>query len=185
MMRLLPVLAVLVLAPSMAAAEPGHAELVRGFADEMIFHGTDRWGREHSTQFASMLLRSSPPELMPDAVLTGEPRGVNRMHVQNLPSIYEDSNRAHKITYRGGDVAADAGLCQLLCLISRDTGDSCHAEAADASPPWFLGNASLRSGLLPWDEHSGWVSAVTGLTTATPLTENTSSTPRGFSGTAS
>ena len=156
MMRVLPLLAVLVQVPSVAAAEPGHAELVRRFVDEMISLGTDRWGDEHSPQFASMLLRSSPPELMPDAVFTGEHRAVNRMHVQNLPNIYKGNDRAHKITYRGGDVAADAGLYQLLYLISRDTGDSRYAEAADASLSWFLANAPLQNGLLPWGEHSGW-----------------------------
>ena len=57
MMRLLPLLAVLVQAPSIAA-EPGYAELVRRSADEMISHGTDRWGREHSPKFDSRWLRS-------------------------------------------------------------------------------------------------------------------------------
>ena len=127
MMRVLPLLAILAQVPSVVDAEPGHAESVRRFADEMISYGTDRWGDEHSPQFASMLLRSSLPELM------GEPRGVNGMHVQNLPNIYKGNDRAHKITYRGGDVAADGGLYQLLYLISRDTGDARHAEAADAS----------------------------------------------------
>ena len=122
----------------------------------MISQGTDRWGREHSPQFASMLLRSSPPELLPDAVFPVEPRGVDRMHVQNLPNIYKGNNRAHKITYRGGDVAVDASLYQLLYLISRDTGDPRYAEAADASLSWFLAKAPLDNGLLPWGEHSGW-----------------------------
>ncbi len=156
MTRLMTLLAILAQAPVLPAAEPGYAELARRFADAMITQGTDRWGREHSPQFASMLLRASPAELLPDAVFPVESRGVNRMHVQNLPNIYKGNNRAHKITYRGGDVAADAGLYQLLYEISRDTGDTRYAEAADASLSWFLANAPLHNGLLPWGEHSGW-----------------------------
>ena len=53
-------------------------------------------------------------------------------------------------------MASDAGLCQLLYGISRGTGDSRYAEAADASLSWFLANAPFHNGLLPWGEHSGW-----------------------------
>ncbi len=156
MKRLLPLFPILLLVPALPAGEPDHADLARRFADEMIAQGTDRWGREHSPQFASMLVRASPPELLPDAVFPVEPCGVNRMHVQNLPNIYKGNNRAHKITYRGGDVASDAGLYQLLYGISRGTGDSRYAEAVDASLSWFLANAPFQNGLLPWGEHSGW-----------------------------
>ena len=156
MIHRLAVVPFLVLAPSLADGEPRHADLARRFADEMIARGTDRWGRERTPQFASMLLRSDPPDLLPDAVFPVESRGVNRMHVQNLPNIYKGNNRAHKITYRGGDVASDAALYQLLYAITRATGDSRYAEAADASLAWFLANAPLHNGLLPWGEHSGW-----------------------------
>ena len=81
---------------------------------------------------------------------------MNRMHVQNLPNIHKGNNRSHKITYQGGDVAADAGLHRLLYEISRDTGDSRYAEAADASLSWFQANAPLHYGQLPCGEHSGW-----------------------------
>ena len=156
MKRQLAILPILLVVPALPAGEPDLAEVARQFAEEMIAHGTDRWGREHSPQFASMLLRASPPELLPDAVFPVEPRGVNRMHVQNLPNIYKGNNRAHKITYRGGDVASDAGLYRLLYAISLDTGNARYGEAADASLAWFLANAPFHNGLLPWGEHSGW-----------------------------
>ena len=149
-------LPVSLLVPAPAASEPDFAALARRYADEMVASGTDRWGREDSPQFASMLLRSSPPDLLPDAEFPFESRGVNRMHVRNLPNIYKGNNRAHKITYRGGDVASDAALYKLLYAISRTSGDPRYAEAADASLAWFLANAPSHNGLLPWGEHSGW-----------------------------
>ncbi len=154
--RLAAALPILLLGPLLLAAEPDYADLARRFADEMIASGTDRWGREQSPQFASMLLRVRPPELLPDAVFPVEPRGVHRMHVQNLPNVYKGNNRAHKITYRGGDVASDGGLYRLLYAISRRTGEPRYAAAADASLAWFLANTPVHNGLLPWGEHSGW-----------------------------
>ena len=151
-----PEASVAVLAPSVLAEEPDFAGAARRFADEMIARGTDRWGAEHSPQFASMLLRTDPPELLPDAVFLTDGPDKDRMHVQNLPNIYKSNNRANKITYRGGDVAVDAALYQLLYAIARDTGDSRYAAAADASLQWFLANAPLPNGLLPWGEHTGW-----------------------------
>ena len=156
-MRRLPVLASILLAvPGWSSGESDHANRVLRFADEMIASGTDRWGREHTPQFASMLLRADPPQLLPDAVFPVEARGVKRMHVQNLPNVYKGNNRAHKITYRGGDVGSDAALYQLLYAVTRETGDPRYAEAADASLAWFLENAPFHNGLLPWGEHSGW-----------------------------
>ncbi|MDE0102869.1 MAG: hypothetical protein OXN89_10860, partial [Bryobacterales bacterium] len=140
----------------LTAGDPDLGGMARRFADEMIVAGTDRWGREHSPQFASMLLRTDPPELLPDAVFPTEGRPFQRMPVTNLPNIYKGNNRAHKITYRGGDVGSDVALYQLLYSLTAATGESRYNDAADASLRWFLAHAPLHNGLLPWGEHSGW-----------------------------
>ena len=147
---------VALLAAAAPAQQRDYSAAAKAYADAMLQWGTDRWGRERSPQFASMLLRSDPPELLPEAKFRETGRGVDRMRVLNLPNIYRGDNRAHKVTYRGGDVAADAALYQLLYAISLATGDDRYAAAADASLRWFLAHAPFRNGLLPWGEHGGW-----------------------------
>ena len=137
MTRLMTLLAILAQAPVLPAAEPGYAELARRFADAMITQGTDRWGREHSPQFASMLLRASPAELLPDAVFPVEPRGVNRMHVQNLPNIYKGNDRAHKINHG----PARTSMLQMPGHGKRSTCSSpaippCHARLTGVARSW-------------------------------------------------
>ena len=96
MQRALAALLIWMLAPGLPAEETEFAGTTRRSADEMIARGTDRWGRERSPQFASMLLRTDPPELPPDAVSLSVGRGVDRMHEQDLPNISKGNNRAHK-----------------------------------------------------------------------------------------
>ena len=57
---------------------------------------------------------------------------------------------------RGGDVADDAALYQLLYALSRDPATQRFADAADMSLRWFLAHTPMHNGLLPWGEHSGW-----------------------------
>ena len=92
----------------------------RWLADEMVAHGTDRYGREHTPQFAGLLMRTSPPVLPPDPVFARKGSCLDVRSVVNLPNIYRSGNLAHKITLRGGDVADDAALYQLMYALSRD-----------------------------------------------------------------
>jgi len=133
-----------------------YRSLVRAFADEMVAHGTDRYVREHTPQFAGFLMRTNPPELPPDPVFARKGSGLDERSVVNLPNIYRSGNLAHKITLRGGDVADDAALYQLLYALSSDPAAPKFADAADKSLRWFLAHAPMHNGLLPWGEHSGW-----------------------------
>lgn len=133
-----------------------YRSLVRAFADEMAAHGTDRYGREHTPQFAGFLMRTNPPVLPPDPVFARKGSGLDVRSVVNLPNIYRSGNLAHKITLRGGDVADDAALYQLLYALSRDPATQRFADAADMSLRWFLAHTPMHNGLLPWGEHSGW-----------------------------
>ncbi len=138
------------------ASAGSYRSLVRAFAEEMVAHGADRYGREHTPQFASFLMRTAPPELPPDPVFARKGSGLDERSVVNLPNIYRSGNLAHKITLRGGDVADDAALYRLLYALSRDTETREFAAAADSSLRWFLAHAPMHNGLLPWGEHSGW-----------------------------
>jgi hypothetical protein len=134
-----------------------YRDMARVFAEEMLAHGTDRYGWALSPQFATMLLRTDPPTLPPDPIFLTKPEpGQSASMVENLPNIYKGGNRAHKITYRGGDVADDAGLYQLLYALGEETGGEKYTAAADASMRWFLRYTPMPNGLLPWGEHTGW-----------------------------
>ncbi|MCB1022541.1 MAG: hypothetical protein KDC27_21610 [Acidobacteria bacterium] len=134
-----------------------YLSLVRRYADAMLEFGTDRYGEAKTPQFAGLLIRRDPPELPQDAVYAQKVDGLDPRDVVNHPLVYKGNNRAHKITYRGGDVADDAGLYQTLYRLSVLTSDPRYAEAADASLRWFLAHAvQQETGLPAWGEHTGW-----------------------------
>ncbi len=133
------------------APEVEYARLARDFADAMLLHGTDRYGSQHTPQFASLLSRTDRPRLLPNPIY------LEKSQLGNLPNVLIGNNRPHKITYRGGDVGSDAGLYQLLYALSNSTGQAKYAQAADASLSWFLRHCPIQeTGLLPWGEHTGW-----------------------------
>ena len=128
-------------------------DLVRRYADTMLEHGRDRYGPEKTPLFAGLLMRQTPPELPQPPVYGEEGSGVDPRDVVNFPLIYKGNNRAHKITYRGGDVADDAGLYQTLYRLTELTGEKRYAAAADASLQWFLlRHIDPVTGLPAWGE---------------------------------
>lgn len=150
-------LAAAALAAALPAAERDLAPLVRAYADFMIGKGTDRYGPQHTPQFAGILFRKDPPELPPDAIYAPAGGPLDARMTLNLPNLYKSGNLAHKISYRGGDPQDDVELYQLLYHLTATTGDPRYARAADDSLRWFIRNAPVAStGMLPWGEHSGW-----------------------------
>jgi hypothetical protein len=131
--------------------------LVQRYADAMLAHGTDRYGEQRTPLFAGYLIRRTPPELPQDVVYAEEGSGVDPRDVINFPLVYKGSNRAHKISHRGTDVADDAGLYQTLYRLSELTADPRYAQAADAALRWFLLHGiEPATGLPAWGEHTGW-----------------------------
>lgn len=123
------------------------------FADTMLQYGTDRYGSQHTPQFATALSRGPVPELPPASPkLPGWPPRFTQ-----VPNVFMGSDYAHKTTIRGGDVSTDVALYELLYKLSALTNDQSYAEAADASLKWFIENTpDPQSGLFAWGEHCGW-----------------------------
>jgi hypothetical protein len=80
----------------------------------MLQYGTDRYGTEHTPQFATALSRGSVPELVPASPKLPDwpPRFTQ------VPNVFMGSNYAHKITIRGGNVGTDVALYEMLYKLS-------------------------------------------------------------------
>ena len=140
----------------LAAEPPDYLAIVQRYADAMLEHGTDRYGPEETPLFASILMRRDPPVLPQNAVYAEKGSGTDPRDTLNFPLVYKGNNRAHKITFRGGDVADDAGLYRTLYRLSEITGDGRYARAADSSLLWFLLRYfDTETGLPAWGEHTG------------------------------
>jgi hypothetical protein len=145
------------LTPRAGAESLEYLALVQRYADAMLQHGTDRYGEQQTPQFAGFLMRRDPAVLPQPPVYAEEGSGTDPRDVLNFPLVYKGNNRAHKITYRGGDVADDAGLYLTLYELSKVTGEARYAEAADAALRWFLTHGrDPATGLPAWGEHTGW-----------------------------
>jgi hypothetical protein len=126
---------------------------VKDFAETMLQYGTDRYGAEHTPQFATALTRGAIPELVPASPKLPDwpPRFTQ------VPNVFMGSDYGHKITIRGGNVGTDVELYGLLYKLSALTDDQSYAQAADASLKWFIENTpDPQSGLFAWGEHCGW-----------------------------
>ncbi len=138
------------------AEQPDYLEIVQRFADTMLEHGTDRYGPEESPLFAGLLMRRRPPELPQNAVYAERGSGADPRDTLNFPPVYKGNDRAHKITYRGADVADDAGLYQMLYELAAVTSDRRYAVAADrALLQFLLRHFNPDTGLPAWGEHTG------------------------------
>jgi hypothetical protein len=130
-----------------------YLKAVEDFAETMLQYGTDRYGTEHTPQFATALSRGSVPELVPASPKLPDwpPRFTQ------VPNVFMGSNYAHKITIRGGNLGTDVALYEMLYKLSALTNDQSYARAADASLKWFIENTpDPWSGLFTWGEHCGW-----------------------------
>ena len=130
-----------------------YLKAVNDFAETMLQYGTDRYGTEHTPQFATALSRGPIPELVPASPkLPDWPPRFTR-----IPNVFMGSDYAHKTTIRGGDVSTDVALYEMLYKLSALTHNQSYAQAADASLKWFIENTpDPRSGLFAWGEHCGW-----------------------------
>ena len=113
--------------------------IVKDYADFMITHGRDRYGKEHSPLFATTMdritgnvYREKPPKA---------PKGI----------------RVQDRTWRGANPANHGGLYGLLYKLSKLTSDPYYVDEANKAIDWFFENCqSPKTGLMPWGEHMGW-----------------------------
>ncbi len=136
--RLASMLIVLILA---AESSPAADELVvvRAYADALITHAKDTYGRQTSPLFATTLDRETMQMIEPE----------------RAPPVYGLTERERVVA--GANPMHDQNLYQILYALTTLTGESRYAKEADASLRWFFSNCPSReTWLLPWGEHMGW-----------------------------
>jgi len=137
---------------SICAAQQGtkqggdYLKPVKDYADALIEHGRDVYGKTTSPLFASAL----------------DPKTMKMFQGERLKST-KKLPRAHwdiRITDRDPTTANpmyDQNLYQILYALSKVTGDPKYARAADEALRWFFNNCrSKGTDLLAWGEHAGW-----------------------------
>lgn len=113
--------------------------MVKKYVEFMIVNGRDRYGKEHSPLFATVLNRK-----------TGN---AYKRNPPKAPKGIRDRDR----TYRGANPSQQSGLYSLMYEMSAITGDTIYAKEADKGIAWFWNNCQLhRTNLMPWGEHMGW-----------------------------
>jgi hypothetical protein len=119
-------------------------EIVRRYADAMLQHGRDVYGRQHSQLFLSALDRR---QLQPLSIRPAPPGGIRRGDRAGLPW--------QKLV--GANPHNDENLLRLMYSLSAVTNDPQYANAADHQIQWFFQHAqSPVTGLMAWGEHMSW-----------------------------
>ena len=124
-----------------------YAGIARAYADYMIEHGRDVYGKVQSPLFMTVLNRK-----------TGKPFKAPYPHViakPYAPGLRRDHKmRPYDRTYIGSNPLEDLPLYSLLYRLSELTGDPRYRKEADKSIAWFLENGwSPKTGLPGWGSH--------------------------------
>jgi hypothetical protein len=151
------------------AAKLGEIDYLKAavdFAECMIRHGRDRYGKVHSPLFAVLLTRQAEPSIGPHPYFDRPtPYDVSNM---NTPFRKYNFNRClnypgglggegpHKVTVFGCDVYEDRDLYETLFDLSRISGQARYRAEAEKALRWWFTNTMGPAGLYPWGEHLGW-----------------------------
>jgi hypothetical protein len=141
-------------ADSQATQRPDYPAIVKAYADFMLEHGRDTYGKKHSPLFVSVMERKT-------ATVFSNMKGLPYPHVITrpyAPGLRRDQKmRPQDRTYSGGNPLEDLPLYSLLYRMSQLTGDQRYAVEAAKSIGWFLANAqSPVTGLYAWGSHMYW-----------------------------
>jgi hypothetical protein len=127
-------------------ASGDYMEIAKAYADYMIEHGRDRYGKIHSPLFVSAMNRKTGKVFKapyPHVIAKPYAPGLRRDHKM----------RPYDRSYVGGNPIQDIPLYGLLYRLSELIGQKRYAEEADKSIDWFLSNTQAKSGLFPWGSH--------------------------------
>lgn len=121
--------------------------IVRAYADYMIEHGRDRYGKVHSPLFVTVLNRRTGKAFQapyPHVITKPYAPGLRRDHKM----------RPYDRTYQGSNPLEDIPLYELLYRYTDLTGDKRYAEEADKSIAYFFEKGwSPRTKLPGWGSH--------------------------------
>ena len=115
--------------------------IAKAYANYMIAHGRDVYGKVHSPLFVSAMDRKTATVFKhghipyPHVIAKPYAPGLRRDHKM----------RPQDRTYSGGNPLEDLPLYGLLYRLSELTGDKRYGEEADKSIAWFLSNAQSPS----------------------------------------
>lgn len=117
-------------------ADADYLRVVRAYADALLTHGRDTYGKTPSPLIASALDRA--------ALQLGDATAIEGIR---------DNDRM----LTGANPMHDQNLYQVLYALSERTGEKRYADEADRTLAWFFAHCQgPATGLLAWGEHMGW-----------------------------
>jgi hypothetical protein len=122
-----------------STASADELSVVRDYANALITHARDTYGRQRSPLFATTLDRET----------------MALIEAEAAPFVYGLEERDRMVG--GSNPMHDQNLYQILYALTTLTGETRYAEEADAALGWFLRHCqSEETALFPWGAHMGW-----------------------------
>lgn len=123
-----------------------YLQIVKSYADALLEHGRDTYGKVNSPLIAATLDRKTLKLF----------EGKKLEKIRNIPE--EDWGiRIQDRVLTGANPMHHQNLYQLLYALTEVTGEKRYAEEADKTLKWFFDHCQSEStDLLAWGEHMGW-----------------------------
>jgi len=126
-----------------------YSAIVRAYADYMIEHGRDAYGKVHSPLFVTGMDRHTGKMIRPPF-----PHVKRRPFMAGLERDREC--RPYDRNNGNADPLDQLVLLQLLHQLSKSTGEPRYAQEADKTASWWMENTQTKIGLYPWGTHTYW-----------------------------
>jgi hypothetical protein len=124
-------------------------QIVKSYAETLIEHGRDTYGKSSSPLIATTLDRKTLrifEEEQLDKLWHMRLKDWENWRVRNRDRMMTGANPMH-----------DQNLYQVLYALTEITGDKHYAQEADRTIEWFFRHCqSPSTGLMAWGEHMGW-----------------------------
>ena len=130
-------------------ADYDYVAIASAYADYMIEHGRDRYGKEHTPLFVTGMDRHTGKLIFPPFP-----------HVKRKPFMpgweRDRECRPSDRNYGNADPLDQLTLLKLMHRLTEITGDVHYAEEADKTAAWWMANTQTPIGLYPWGSHTYW-----------------------------
>ena len=123
--------------------------VAKAYADYMIEHGRDVYGKRHTPLFVTGMNRYTGKKISPPFA-----------HVKRKPFMpgweRDRELRGSDRNYGQADPLDQLVLLQVMHRLTEITGEKRYAEEADKTASWWLANTQTGIGLYPWGTHTFW-----------------------------
>ncbi len=130
-------------------ADYNYTAIARAYADYMIEHGRDVYGKVHSPLFVTAMDRKTGKLITPPFP-----------HVKRKPFMpgweRDRECRGSDRNYGQADPLDQLVLLQLMHQLTKVIGDEHYAAEADKTASWWMKNRQTGIGLYPWGTHTYW-----------------------------